>query len=235
MGERLLDLTVTALAVGLVAALSWWASASSGAEGLGPLVKARLGQSGVQSEVTAVLLNFRGLDTLFEVGVLLLAVAAAWSLHPVDRPSPVAIASLAAGPDVSPILQWFVERLAPIALLVAGYLWWAGSSIPGGAFQGGTVFGAALALLLLAGRIAPPEPDKLGYRLWACGGLLLFVAMALAPLAEDRPLLTYARDWNGILIVGLEAALTISIGACLAALVIGVPSAPPRRVAEVGP
>ena len=40
-----------------------------------------LDQSGVSNPVTAVLLNYRGYDTLLEVAVLLLAIVAVWSLR----------------------------------------------------------------------------------------------------------------------------------------------------------
>ena len=43
-------------------------------------VFANIGNSGVSNPVTAVLLNFRGYDTLLEITVLFLAVLGAWSL-----------------------------------------------------------------------------------------------------------------------------------------------------------
>ena len=41
--------------------------------------------SGVRNPVTAVLLNFRGYDTLLEMGVLLVALLGVWSLGTAAR------------------------------------------------------------------------------------------------------------------------------------------------------
>ena len=229
MSRRLIGGAIAVLLAGLAFMLVVIAAGLPTTAGLAPLVATRLADSGVQSEVTAVLLNFRAYDTLLEVGVLLLAVIATRSLHPGDRPSPVATRPIEEGPAPSPLLLWYAARLMPVAIVVAGYLWWAGSTRPGGAFQGGTVLGAALALLLLAGRVRAPDPATLRIRLWLTGGLLVFIAVALAPVLAGDPLLTLQRGWSGLLIVAIEAALTVSIGVTLAGLVIGVPARPPER------
>ena len=53
--------------------------------GVRELVMEELSASGVSNPVTAVLLNFRGYDTLLEMAVLLVAVVGAWSLGPIPR------------------------------------------------------------------------------------------------------------------------------------------------------
>ena len=64
-----------AVLVLLFAGAIGWAILSLPTEwnGLGDRVADRLDESGVRNPVTAVLLNFRGYDTLLEIGVLLLA------------------------------------------------------------------------------------------------------------------------------------------------------------------
>ena len=52
-------------------------------------VFANMGKSGVSNPVTAVLLNFRGYDTLLEIVVLFLAALGAWSLGIVQLPDPL--------------------------------------------------------------------------------------------------------------------------------------------------
>ena len=84
--------------------------------------------SGVESPVTAVLLNFRGYDTLLEVMVLLLAVIGSWSL----TKAPFSERNT----GISPVQMGAVHLLAPLMLLVAAYLVWQGSHLAGGAFQG---------------------------------------------------------------------------------------------------
>lgn len=199
------------------------------APGLSSLVHQNLHVSGVESAVTAVLLNFRSYDTMLEVGVLLLAVAGALSLHPGERESPAATESMGSGPEPSPMLQWFAPFMVPVAFVIAGYLWWAGSTIPGGAFQGGTVLGAALVLLLLSGSSVSLRPEAAATRLWLAGGLMLFLLAGITPLGTGAAVLQWPVMWSGPLIVLIEAGLTLSIGACLAVLAIGVPANAPER------
>lgn len=221
---------VSLLTLALAAGLVWSALRLPSAPGLAPLVHQNLDASGVENAVTAVLLNFRAYDTLLEIGVLLLAVAGALSLHPGEGESPAATESLSSGPEPSPMLLWFVPYMVPVALMIAGYFWWAGSTIPGGAFQGGTVLGAALVLLLLSGRTFLLHPEALGTRLWLAGGLLVFLLAGALPLGAGEAVLQWPPQWSGLIIVLIEAGLTVSIGGCLAALAIGVPASPPERV-----
>lgn len=185
--------------------------------GVAPLVGDRLAESGVGNPVTAVLLNFRSLDTLLELGVLVLAVAAVAALAgpaASDRESDAWQAS------PSRLLDWFVPRVVPVALLVGAYLWWAGAQFPGGAFQGGTVVAAAGVMLLLAER--PPKrfvgiPLRVGSALAMVGFLLVgFAAQVLG-----GAFLEYPQGWDKALIVSLETILTVAIGTSLFALVRG--------------
>ena len=75
--QQVLVLTMLALACWLgYAVLSLPDQASK----LNGMVEANLQASGVHNPVTAVLLNFRGYDTLLEMAVLLLALIGVWSL-----------------------------------------------------------------------------------------------------------------------------------------------------------
>lgn len=227
--ERATEAFLALMAGVLACALLWTTFDLPDVDGIGPLVDLKLGESGVESSLTAVLLNFRAYDTLLEIGVLLLAVTATRSLHPGERPSPAATEPLGSGPVSSPLLDWFAPRLVPLAIVVAGYFWWAGGSMPGGAFQGGTVLGAALSLLLLAGRTGAPDPARLRSRVWLASGFLVFLAIGIAPALIGMMPLRLPPGYAGWVIIGLEAALTVSIGACLVALVVGVPSRRPER------
>jgi multisubunit Na+/H+ antiporter MnhB subunit len=172
-------------------------------------VAAKIAESGVEHPVTAVLLNFRGYDTLLEVAVLLLALLGVLALA---QPH----AARAAAP-AHPLLQTLARLLAPLMVLVAGYLLWVGAIAPGGAFQAGAVLGAAGVLLRLAGLLptwaAPGRLLRGGLAL----GLLVFVAVALAVLGQGS-LLQYPQALAGGLILLIEAGLTLSIGLTLAGL-----------------
>ena len=169
--------------------------------------------SGVESPVTAVLLNFRGYDTLLEVVVLLLAVIGTWSLtrafFPVQRS------------EISPVQMGAVCLLAPVMCLVSAYLVWQGSRLAGGAFQGGAILGAAGALMLVTElprlQTIPVVPLRIGLVF----GPLFFAGTALICLLFTGDLLGYPKRAGGWLILLIETACAISIGLTLASLFAG--------------
>ena len=177
------------------------------------MVDAEMGRSGVTSRVTAVLLNFRGYDTMLEVVVLFLAVVGVWSLTKAPFPEKPR--------SVSPIQQAMVRLLAPFMCLVAGYLVWRGSSFAGGAFQGGAVLGGVGVLLLVAElpwlKNMPARPLRIGLGL----GPLVFLAVGLWCLVVEGGLLAYPEGSAGALLLFIEAACAISIGLTLASLFAG--------------
>ncbi len=205
---------LAALALAAVLGAVVWALAQA-SHGLGEQVGARLGDSGVSNPVTAVLLNFRGYDTLLEMAVLLLAVFGMRAL--VDQPP---------GPEpaTGPVLDALGRVLTPFAILVAGYLLWVGSHAPGGAFQAGSVLGAAGVLLILSGW-RPRQPfERASLRLGLVVGLGVFVAIAALALPSGGRLLEYPPEQAGTLILLVEAAATVSIALILAGLFLGIPS-----------
>lgn len=179
------------------------------APGLGPRVHSNLRDSGVENPVTAVLLNFRGYDTLLEVGVLMLAALGVLSLAG-DRSAP-------ARHTAGPILLALVRVLLPMSLLVAGYLLWTGAHAPGGAFQAGAVLGAAGVLLVVTDVPLPRVPVRPAVAL----GLTVFLAVSIGVMAVSGRLLEYPRDWASGLILLVEAAATVSIAITLTVLFVG--------------
>lgn len=173
-------------------------------------VAANMAASGVDHPVTAVLLNFRGYDTLLEVAVLLVALIGLLTL------GPAAGRSAAPGP-ANPLLKALARLLVPLMILSAGYLLWAGAHRPGGAFQAGALLAAAAVLLHLAQLLpAWASPGRL-LRLGLAGGFLIFLGVAAALLTEGA-LLTYPPAQAGGLILLIEAGLTVSLGLILAGL-----------------
>jgi multisubunit Na+/H+ antiporter MnhB subunit len=210
IGRCLLLAAVLATVMGIGWAL--WSLPPQSA-GLGRAVLVELKSSGVNNSVTAVLLNFRGYDTLLEMCVLLLAVLGTWTLGSVSartRRSPP-----------GPILKASASFLVPVTLTVAGYLLWAGKDAPGGAFQAGAVLSAAGVILLL---LDTPVPDALvGWPLRAALviGILVFLGVAVGAMLAGGRLLEYPRDLAGDLIVLIEAAATVSIAVTLTTLFAG--------------
>jgi multisubunit Na+/H+ antiporter MnhB subunit len=212
-------LTVLTLALGLTLGWAVW-SLPPQATGLREVVQAELRHSGVQSPVTAVLLNFRGYDTLLEIGVLLVALLGAWSFRPI-RGRHQALRPAAPGP----VLVALVRLLVPSMMLVATYLVWLGAHAPGGAFQGGAVLGAAGVLLLLLDMPLAARLHGWLLRLLPALGLVVFLAVAVGVMAAGGRLLEYPAGWAKSLIVLVEGTLTLSIGAILIALYAGEPPA----------
>lgn len=172
-------------------------------------VAAHMTASGVVHPVTAVLLNFRGYDTLLEIAVLLLAL----------------IGILASGIDtvsdrpraVNPILQTLARLAAPLMIVVAVYLLWAGAFRPGGAFQAGAVLAAAAVLLHLAGLLPSWQVPARKLRLRLTAGFLIFLAVAVGLISQGA-MLQYPPAQAGILILLIEVSLTLSLGLILAGL-----------------
>lgn len=182
--------------------------------GLGGPLQERLAESGVLNPVTAVLLNFRSLDTLMEIAVLLTAVVVAWSMGNVAWPARQTIPS--------PLLPGVVRLLTPVFLLVAFSLLWRGSHAPGGAFPGGAVLAAAGILLLLSGMTMHISPRGMSWLRWVlAAGLLMFVLAGVGLMAAGFGFLVYPGQWAGTLILLIEASAGVSIGAMLLALYIG--------------
>jgi multisubunit Na+/H+ antiporter MnhB subunit len=205
-----------ALLLALAALIGYavWSLRTPASEGLGEAALALLPQSGVESPVTAVLLNFRAYDTLLELTVLFIAFLGI-------RIGRIPL-TLAAVPP-SPVLEILNRLLVPFLTLFAAYLLWAGSKHSGGAFQAGAVLAAAGVLIALSGE--PPRVAPAAARASIALGPLAFVAAALIGMAAGGTLLEYPAGWAKPIILAMETAAMLSIGATLLALFLGgVPS-----------
>jgi len=101
-------------------------------------------QVGAANLVTAVVLAYRGFDTLLELTILFTAaMAAGWVL---DKPRNEARPD----PDAGFILLAASDLLFPLLLILGLYVILHGHLTPGGGFQGGVVLALAFFLPLLA-------------------------------------------------------------------------------------
>ncbi|WP_431282303.1 hydrogenase subunit MbhD domain-containing protein [Humitalea sp. 24SJ18S-53] len=175
---------------------------------------------GLGNPVTGVLLAYRAIDTFMEAVVLVVALIAIWSLAPDDawggRPGAVARQDGALG--------LLAGVLPPIGLLLGVHLFWVGAEAPGGAFQGGTILAAMWILAWMAGRVEPPRADSSTTRWLIVLGPVLFLAVGLLGFVVADGFLAYPAGWAKPLILGIEAALTLSIAAALALMVAGWPA-----------
>lgn len=198
------------IAVGIAAATL---ALPDSAPGLAEAVEERLGSSGVDHPVTAVLLNFRGYDTLLEVALLAIAALAVLSLAPGGE-MPVAAEAL----DVPAPLDALTRLIVPVVVLFAGWLLVAGSTRPGGAFQSGVLLAGAMILLALTGRPALPPGSWL--RLALVAGVGSYLALSGLTASGGRGLLVLDEEWAGFAILALETVLTASIAVALAGVFV---------------
>ncbi len=175
--------------------------------------------------VTAVLLDFRGYDTLLEMAVLLLALLGVsllnlqgrlTELYPADEPRPALLDPLAA-------------VMIPTTMLMGAYLYWAGSARPGGAFQAGALLGAVGILLRLGGRLLPEERQSVWLRSALVWGLLVFIIFALTGLGWAGYAMAYPLSGRYYLMVAIEGCLTLSIAITLVMLFADAPGVRLRR------
>lgn len=215
LGQRLSAPLLISLAVPAAVAilLSSLLTLPETAAGLAPLVTSHLAQSEVAHPVTAVLLNFRGYDTLLEVAVLVLAVLGIWCLGEAQV--------LTLPGSVSPVLLGMTRVLLPVLVLTGGYLLWLGGHAPGGAFQAGALLAAGAVLWLFAGQMLSSRWSDLPLRLLLLLGFQVFLATAAVPVLQGNLLLAYPPGWAKTMILLVETLLAGSIAAVLAAAVIG--------------
>jgi multisubunit Na+/H+ antiporter MnhB subunit len=200
---------------------------SGPAPSLAPAAAAHLAALDVGNPVTAVLMAYRGIDTLLEKIVLLLAVIGVWSLAP-DRfwggaPAPMRFGR----PDGA--LTLLARLLPPVGIVVGVYILWVGAKAPGGAFQGGAILAAMWLLTMMAGLQDAPLIAAPWLRRALVVGPVVFVAVGLAGFALPRGFLSYPSGIVKPVIIAIEVVLTLSIAAILGMLVAGPPAREPPR------
>lgn len=200
-----------------------WFSLPDAAPTLAPQAVEAMPRLGVGNPVTAVLIGFRGWDTLLEKVVLGLALAGIWALG--------ADARWGGRPGLQQIfsaddpLALLARVLPPPAILFAIYLLWTGADHPGGAFQAGTILATMGILVVLAGLADYPALSRRSVRVAAVAGTVVFVLTGIAGFALPGGFLSFPEAFAKPVIVVVEVALVFSIGVTLCLLVAG----PPRR------
>ncbi|MEL7209659.1 MAG: MnhB domain-containing protein [Actinomycetota bacterium] len=121
----------------------------------------------------------------------------------------------------SPIIRAGIQVAAPLALVVAAYLLFAGHNQPGGGFSAGLMIGAVIAMRTVTGLQTPTRAE----RLLSLGGLVVAV-VAFAPLLFGEPLLDQVVIEGTVPVLGkvkTGSALVFDIGVVL--IVVGLVSA----------
>ncbi len=223
--DRVLRAGLALLLLGVAVGLGRFLIEPRRTTGLGALVSERLPESGVANPVTAVLLDFRGYDTLLEIAVLTTTLVGVWALGVAPRVRQPASDAVLIGLD---------RIILPIVPLAAGYLLWVGTDGTGGAFQAGAVLAAGGVLHLLVGHGWPRMLGRGVGRMQVVVGLAVFLGMAVGLAMVGRGFLDYPPSSGPGLMLAIELAATLSIGTILFGLFIGGRVEPEEADDETG-
>ena len=194
---------------------------------LAPAAVSNAGATGMANPVTNVLMAFRGMDTMLEKVVLLLAIVGVWSLA-ADRNW-----GGRQGPrheaDPKGVLAFLARLLPPAGIVVGIYMLWTGVDHPGGAFQGGAVLASMWLLVIMAGLVDTPPVRNRWLRLILVAGPGLFLAVGLGGLCFGSAFLAYPVAFAKPLILSIEVAMLLTIATTLGLLLAGAPERSAER------
>lgn len=182
--------------------------------------------AGGKNVVNVTIVDFRGLDTMFEITVFGIAALGVTNLVAASRRSigygrSSRFAKIGAE---SMIFEQVTRMIFHITLLVSVYVSLRGHNAPGGGFAGGLIAGAAFVFRILAGgEMERPAVARLSPVRLIASGLLLAVGTAVAPLLAGNELLESSIFHVDVPFIGdvkLVTSAVFDIGVYL--LVIGV-------------
>lgn len=144
--------------------------------------------------VNVILVDFRGFDTLGEIGVLAIAGVAIYALFDGLRLPVPATDSLGRpwARDPHPLMMVNLSRvMLPLALLVSAYIFLRGHNLPGGGFIAGLITAVALILQYFASGITWTRARwTADYHVLASSGLLIAGLTGVASWVFGYPFLT---------------------------------------------
>ena len=167
--------------------------------------------SGVTHQVTAVLLNFRALDTLLEVAVILLSLLAIYTLNEHYSYTPLSFESS--------ITNTFASILFALIMLYAFYILYSGSYQSGGAFSAAALLAGGIIIMQLVKPHSFSLPRESLLRILYASGLLYFVSVGIVSMLFGS-FLGYRDKVAALYILSIESVLMLSLGAILSAYFI---------------
>ena len=179
---------------------------------------------GVPNIVTSVLASYRAFDTLGEVVVIFTAGMGVLALLSVVRRRPRDIAEIdsinKSMHEEHLILRIVAKMLIPFILLFALYVQFHGDYGPGGGFQAGVIFAAAIILyaMLFGMSTARRVINQSVIQLFAAIGVLLYGSVGVISLLNGKNFLDYsalsddpvAGQHLGILLIELGVGITVA-------------------------
>jgi multicomponent Na+:H+ antiporter subunit B len=181
-------------------------------------------ETGLPNIVTSVLASYRGFDTLGEVVVIFTAGIGVLALLRQGRRSGfdqiMADSIFYLMHEQHLILRIVTKLLLPFILLFALYVQFHGDFGPGGGFQAGVIFAAAIILyaMVFGLQTARRVVNRTFVRLLAAGGVLLYGGVGVVSMLNGGNFLDYnvlagdpvAGQHLGILLVELGVGFTVT-------------------------
>lgn len=190
-----------------------------GAAGLAEQVQAAWPDEGIGNATTLVLLDFRALDTILELAVMLVALAGCHALLvPASQPGR-GLQSLGQG------VQLPAKWIALFMVLAAAYLLWLGTHRAGGAFQAGALLAASGMLLIYIGQLRPAIAGSGWLKLAAIAGVGGFLVIGVVISSLSGTIMGYPADGQVLFVLLIEVAITLGTAATLIALFLAARAA----------
>ncbi len=177
----------------------------------------------VANTVTAVIVNFRGFDTLGEVTVLFLAATGLGSILFRRRKYHTKLNPQRSAPQASRIVQVGGKLLFPLIILMGAYIFIHGHLTPGGGFQGGVIIATGYLLLLVAFRKFAVKHSSLTWVEALAGAT--FAGIGIAGLTVGKDFLENFLPTgilNNLFSGGIIGIIYVAVGFKVASELIGV-------------
>jgi len=175
----------------------------------------------VANSVTAIVVSFRGFDTLGEVTVLFLAAMSLASI--MYRRKRKGDIEIRAKKPSSRILQVGAQIIFPMVVVLGAYVFIHGHLTPGGGFQGGAIIATASLLMLITYRKFKVNHNTITWIESIAG--IVFVGIGMTGLLKG---LTFLQNFlelgelNSLLSGGIIGIIYVAVGFKVAAELTGV-------------
>ncbi len=179
------------------------------------------GQLSVSNVVTAIVVNYRGFDTLGEVSVLFLAAMGLGSI--LYMPKKKGEHTVAILKPSSQLLQAGSKLIFPAILVLGAYVFIHGHLTPGGGFQGGAIIATGFLLMMMAYKDFTMSHTILTWVESLAG--ITFATIGIAGLAMGQTFLENflpIGNLNDLLSGGIIPIIYIAVGFKVAAELSGV-------------
>lgn len=186
-------------------------------------------EAGCKNIVTAVILNYRGYDTLGEVTVIFTALCSILAILRREKPE-ISYSELDTSPvKHSIVVSTVIRILVPCIMLFALYIILSGTVSPGGGFQGGVIAGAGFIIVaLIFGLVRGIEKFPSSVRGWLePAAVISFTVVGLTGIFLGGNFLTFVGPYlplsyqkltREIMLLLLEIGIGVGGGSIMASI-----------------